>query len=111
MIIEDANMRVDTDRIAEKYLECGRVFVSTPGKDDRARLIEFLESKEFALGRGDRPEGKEVPERDLPLVIDLTEKRVGCMGNVTSAAAAAGSGVIMSDRDFYLLYSLHKLIG
>ena len=111
MIIEDTSMRVDTDRIAEKYLECGRVFVSTPGKDDRARLIEFLESERFACGEGDCPDAKDVAERDLPLVIDLAEKRIGCMGNVTSAAAAAGSGVIMSDRYFYLLYSLHKLIG
>ena len=103
-------MRVDTDRIARKFIEEGRVFVRVPVEDGCIRLIDFLESEGFAFGERDCPEGKEVPERDLPLVIDLAEKRDGYMGNVTSAAAAAGSGVLMSDRDFYLLYSLYELI-
>ena len=109
LIIEDCNMRVDTDGIARKYLDGGQLFVRTSEKDDCSRLVGFLESEGFAWEQGDCPEGKDVPDRNLPLVIDLAEKRIGYMGNVTSAAAAAASGVIMSSRDFYLLYSLHSL--
>ena len=102
-------MRVDTDKIAKIFLNGGQLFVRFFSKEDRIKLIEFLEADGYTCEENQAFSRNSIIDSTLPLVIERDEKSIRHMGNVTCAAAAAGSGVIMSDRDFYLLYSLHQL--
>lgn len=102
-------MRVDTDRIAKIFLNGGQLFVRFFSKEDRIKLIEFLESEGFACEENGSFSRQSTIDTFLPLVINVGTNRIRHMGSVTGAAAVAGSGEVMSDRDFYLLYSLHSL--
>lgn len=106
-----SKMRVDTDRIAKKFLNGGQLFVRCFSEEDRIRLIEYLEAEGFIFTVSRSLSGKSTVDTELPLVIGLRDKSIRPMGNVTCAAAAASSGVIMSDLDFYLLYSIRKETG
>ena len=102
----DGSMKVDTDKIARKYLEDGTLYVRTADHKDRIRIIEFLENKGFScIEDGVRSRSKTV-ESVFPLVISLREKSISYMGNVTTSAAAGGQGLLMRCIDFCLLYSL-----
>ena len=103
----ESRAHVDTDRIVKKHIS-GRPFVRFSSKEDRIRFIEFLEAEGFSCEESRSFSRQSTIDSDLPLVIDYAAKSIRHMGNVTCAAAAAGAGVIMSDRDFYLLYSLDK---
>ena len=78
-------------------------------EEDRVKLIEYLESEGFSCVEDHTYSRKDTIASRLPLVIDLDQKKIYRMGNVTTAAAAASTGIIMTDRDFYLLYSLCSL--
>ena len=101
--------KVDTDRIARKFDQGGQLFVRFFAEEDRLKLIEFLESEGFYCVENHSYSRRGTIESAFPLVIELDRKRISHLGNATCSAAAAGSGVIMSDRDFYLLYSVFKL--
>ncbi len=103
----NSRAHVDTDRVVEKYIG-GRPFVRFFSKEDRIRFIEFLEAEGFSCEESKSFSRQSTIDSKLPLVIDYRAKSIRHMGSVTCAAAAAGAGVIMSDRDFYLLYSLDK---
>ena len=101
--------KVDTDRIARKFDQGGQVFVRFFADEDRLKLIEFLESEGFRCIESRLHSRRRTIESVFPLVIELDRKSISEMGSVTCAAAAAQAGVIMSDRDFYLLYSMRSL--
>ena len=103
-------MRVDTDKIATMFINSDQLFVRFFSKEDRIRLIEFLEAEGFSCEESRSFSRQATIDSELPLVIERREKNIRCMGNATCAAAAAGSGIIMSDRDFYLLYSLGRFL-
>ena len=105
----NGRMCVDTDRIAEKYLKGGHLFVRPLGTDGREKLVEYLVSEGFTCANEGSGTWQVVPDSAYPLVIDLDKKSVTCMESTTCAAAAASSGVVMGERDFYLLHSLYKL--
>ena len=71
--------------------------VRTFSYEDRARLVEFLETEGFSCD-ADR---QDVLDSVLPLVIDMKKKRFFRIGNVTCAAAAASGGCIINDKEFY----------
>ena len=100
---------VDTDKIAKCFAAGGQNYVHPLTEEDRVKLVEFLESKGFSCVENRSYSRKDTIESRLPLVIELDQKKIYRMGNVTTAAAAAGTGIIMTDRDFYLLYSLCSL--
>lgn len=106
----NGHMKVDTDKIAKMFINGNQLFVRFFSKEERIKLIEFLESEGFSCEESKSFSRHTTIESKFPLVIDLDEKSIRHMGNVTCAAAAAGSGIIMSDRDFYLLYSLRLLM-
>ena len=101
--------KVDTDRIVRKFDQGGQLFVRFFEKEDRLKLIEFLESEGFYCIENRSYSRRGTIESVFPLVIELDRKSISEMGSVTCAAAAAQAGVIMSDRDFYLLYSIRSL--
>ena len=100
---------VDTDKIAKCFAAGGQNYVHPLTEEDRVKLVEFLESEGFSCVENRSYSRKDTIESRLPLVIELDQKKIYRMGNVTTAAAAAGEGFIMTDRDFYLLYSLCSL--
>lgn len=100
---------VDTDKIAKCFAAGGQNYVHPATEEDRVKLIEYLESEGFSCVENQSYSRQDTIESRLPLVIELEQKKIYRMGNVTSAAAAAGTGIIMTDRDFYLLYSLCSL--
>ena len=101
--------RVDTDKIAKRFVCGGQQFVRFFEKGDRLRFIEFLESEGFYCAEDRGNSRKNTIDSIFPLVIDMDAKRIYHMGNATCSAAASGAGLIMSDRDFYLLYSLSRI--
>ena len=72
------------------------------------QFIDYLESKGVCCVENQSYTEKGTMESRFPtLVIELHTKSIWHSSNVTSPAAAASSGLIISDRDFYLLYPLH----
>ena len=104
----ESKMQVDTDKIARQFFSNGPLYVRPYTQEDRCNLVEYLESEGFRCIGVSSDTRHETIESKLPLVIELRPKTISRMGNVTCAAAAASCGIIMSDKDFYLLYSLYS---
>ena len=101
---------VDTDKIAKAFANGGSLCVHPLTEEDRVKLIEFLESEGFSCVEDHARSRQDIVESRLPLIIGLNQKTISCMGTITSAAIVAGDGIIMTDKDFYLLYSLCSYI-
>ena len=104
-------MITDYDKIAKKFIEGGQFFVHTSSYDERIGLVEFLEKEGFRCVEDNSYSRLGTLESKLPLVIELREKTIRHMGNVTCAAAAGTSRVIIGCDELYLLYSLDKAIN
>ena len=104
----NSTAKVDTDKIARKFDQGGPLFVRFFSKEDRLKLIEFLETEGFHCIENRSYTRRGTVESPFPLVIEMGRKSIYHLGNVTCSAAAASAGVIMSDRDFYLLYSIKQ---
>ena len=100
--------KLDTDKIAKKFLDGGQLYVYPPSKEERRELVKLLESEGFAQTDSSFRSTEELIDRQLPLTIVLPERTFGGQGNVTCAACAAGAKLVMSEREFYLLYSIFK---
>ena len=98
------SMSVDTDKVVDRCMKGLSPFVRTFGKEDRIRLIEFLESKGFLCLEDNGHSRSDTVESKLPLTIDLNRKTISRMGNVTCAAAAASQKIIINSALFYELY-------
>ena len=81
---------VDTDKIAKRFAANGQNYVHPLTAEDRVKLIEFLESEDFSCVENRTYSRQDTIESRLPLVIELDQKRIYRMDNVTGAAAAAG---------------------
>ena len=103
-------MKVDTDRVAEKFLHDGVLFICPEGFKERVCLIELLEKEGFFCGGENGSSRTSIIKSKYPLMVSLKEKSISCMGNTTTAAAAVSSGLVMSSREFYLLYSVHSIL-
>lgn len=87
------------------------MFVRTSNKDERIALIEFLESEGFKCTCNGVDAREEVIATGLPLRIDMMNKTIDHMGNITCAAAAAGAGILKTAKEFYSLYSRYSSEG
>lgn len=82
--------------IEEKY-------VDIRNKEERKDFIENLETKGYIIdktffNRNDIIGGI------FPLVIDLTNKKINMMGNVTTSAVAVSSGVLINKEQLFQLF-------
>ena len=84
----------------EGNVKTGRLYVCAK-EGERLRMIEFLESLGYELGKDEFLSREEIKGHYLPLSVDIAGKSFGMMGNATCAAAAASSGSISSTDDFY----------
>jgi len=76
-------------------------FIKEKDPKKRIELIDFLESKGYALDPDESRSRQEIETGTLPIVVDDAEKVYRMMGNVTAAAAAAGSGKVITVDEFY----------
>ncbi|MBO4219407.1 MAG: hypothetical protein J5933_00580 [Clostridia bacterium] len=104
-------MITDYDKIAKKFIDGGQLFVHPSSYEERIELVEFLEKEGFKCVENNSFSRVDTLESKLPLVIELRDKMIRHMGNVTCAAAAATSRVIIGCNELYLLYSLDKAIN
>ncbi len=70
-------------------------------KEERRRIIQFLEDMGFSLEAKESRNKKEIIESFLPIYVDKTDKNYWMMGNVTCAAAAASSNKMIRKEAFY----------
>ncbi len=98
--------RIDTDKVAGRYLDGKPLYVQPLHEEERAVTAAFLAENGFASETG-----KEIPDSRFPLIVSLKDRTVSVMGNVTCAAAAAGSGIVIGVREFCLLSSLDAAGG
>ena len=104
-----SEFRVDTDKIAERFLKGKQLYVQTYDIDERIELIEFLEDKGFRCMEDKAHSRDQTITSRFPLVIEPDTKSLSHMENVTVSAAAAASYVIMGICEFYLLCSLESI--
>ena len=98
--------RIDTDKVAGRYLEGRPLFVQPVDEEERASTVAFLTENGFTWETEES-----IPESRFPLIVSLKDRTVSVMGNGTCAAAAAGSGIVIGVREFCLLYSLDAAGG
>ena len=98
---ENGVLNIDTDRIAERCLNGRPLYVRPADAEERSRLMAFLGKEGFRSTEN-------VQDTGYPLAIDLNAKTVSRMGNTVCAAAAAGSGLVMTGKEFFVLYALRK---
>ena len=99
-------IRIDTDKVAGRYLEGKPLYVQPLDEEERASAVAFLSENGFASEAG-----KDILGSRFPLIASLKDKTVSVMENVTCSAAAAGSGIVIGVREFCLLYSLDAAGG
>ena len=69
--------------------------------DKRLQLIEFLETKGYNVVIDNITNRDILIESKFPILVDSKNKTITMYHTVTSAAAAAGSGMLLSIEDFY----------
>ena len=84
-----------------------QLYIKPASKKKRIDLVDYLESQGFGYeGFADR---KDVLDSFRPVVADVQKKRISRMGNVTVAACATTSKVILTDEEFYEMLSEMRL--
>ena len=98
--------RIDTEKVAGRYLEGRPLYVQPVDEEERASAVAFLTENGFTWETEES-----IPDSRFPLIVSLKDRTVSVMGNGTCAAAAAGSGIVIGFREFCLLYSLDAVGG
>jgi hypothetical protein len=80
-------------------------FVRTTEKASRRQLVDYLESEGFVCEEDEATGRAKVLNSRFPLRINETEMTYSMLHNVTCAAAAAASGILISEEEFYELYN------
>lgn len=70
-------------------------------KDKRLQLIEFLEAKGYNVVIDYITNKDILIESKFPIIVDSENRTIDMYHTITSAAAAASSGMLLSIEDFY----------
>ena len=84
----NTSMKVDTDRIARKFLKGGQLFIYTAVQEERIQMVEYLEEEGFCCVNNNVWSREKIIDSVFPLRIVLKERSISSMGNTTTAAAA-----------------------
>ncbi len=76
--------------IEEKYVEI-------KNKEEREDFIKNLEAKGYTIDKK-YFNREDIIDGTFPIAVNITEKKIRMMGNVTTAAAAASSGVLINRK-------------
>ena len=99
----------DSETAANSLYYGRHLYVAPSTHEERLRLIEMLDENGFNYV--DSRTKKDAEESFLPLSIQFDDNTYLYMGNVTCAACAAQSKLLISEKEFYVLYSYMKLAG
>ncbi len=84
----------------------GEYHVKISGKSARKEFVDLLEKNGFK-NKDSEPDGiKKTIDSKFPIVINVSRKEYETIGNTTCAAAAASSKVLITAKDFLLLYEI-----
>ncbi len=98
--------KVDPEKVAIG-LRTGSIFVHPSSPEERIRILEILESDGFNPNEGYTK--AKVLESRFPLMIFLSNKSYSHLESTMGAAAIAGSGRLVTEKEFYILYYYKKL--
>ena len=79
-------------------------YVKPSNKEDRIKLIEYLEYKGFKCREDNITNKQSTINSPYPVIIDISRKLYGHLHNTTCAAAAATQRKVISADEFYVLY-------
>ncbi len=101
---------VDSERIAHSFIEQHSLCVQPSSRSERIRIIDLIEKDGFVSKKNHGTDRESAIESKYPLCISLGEKEYTHYGNTICAAAAAGQHIIVSEKEFYLLYDISRLL-
>ena len=79
-----------------------RQCVNVQGKIERQKFIEMLESKGYTIDDTIFSRNKIICNI-FPIIVDIKNKKISMMGNITTSAAAVSCGIVMSKKEFEIL--------
>ena len=77
-------------------------YVDIRNKEERKDFIKNLEAKGYTIDKTCF-NIEDIIDGIFPIAVNITEKKFHMMGNVTTAAAAASSGVLINREQFEIL--------
>ena len=98
----------DPVRVIPRLNKGGQVYIRTYNRKGRISLVEHLESEGFTCIDNDSYNRQDIIDSGLPIVADMHDRTIFRNGNVTCASGAAQSKMIISDKEFYMLYASRK---
>ena len=99
--------KVDPEEVAV-CLRGGCLFVHPSSQEERIRIIDILDSDGFRPYEGSTKAG--ACESIFPLMIFLGNKSYSHLESTMGAAAIAGIGKLISEKEFYIIYYCKKLL-
>ena len=81
------------------------MFVRENDRGVREQLIKTLENDGYIMDEKIALSREDIIDSNLPIIVNTLDKTYSRMGNVTCAAAAAGSGHIITVEEFYERYN------
>lgn len=93
--------QVDPEKAAAD-LKAGKFFVHSSSHEERIRIIDILEADGFHPCEGSTKGG--ACESKYPLMIFPGNKTYSHLSSTMGAAAIAGSGRLISEKEFYIVY-------
>ncbi len=81
-------------------------YVRAPDRDERAKLIRWLEAEGFELKiNGFAADHEDVLNSIYPVTVYVAERKYDRMSNTLCAAAACSAGAVMEAEEFYSSWS------
>ena len=77
-------------------------YVDIRNKEEREDFIKNLETKGYIIDKT-YFNREDIIDGIFPIAVNITEKKFRMMGNVTTTAAAASSGVLINREQFEIL--------
>ena len=77
-------------------------YVDIRNKEERKDFIKNLETKGYIIDEK-YFKREDIIDGIFPIVVNITDKKIRMLGNVTTSAAAASSGVLINKEQFDLL--------
>ncbi len=81
------------------------MFVRENDRGVREQLIKTLENDGYIMDEKIALSREDIIDSNLPIIVNTLDKTYSRMGNVTCAAAAVGSGHIITVEEFYERYN------
>lgn len=99
---------VDSDKVARFVKNTRNIYVRPTTDEERLRIIEMLENDGYKVQADEITSRDTAIETRFPLHISFIAKEYTHLHSTVCAAAATSQGIIVSEKEFYILYSQYK---